>query len=318
MFRCKHDAGSKHPTLRYPTVRSGHSSYTFYDRNDHQEILCTSMTAIEDEDDPIIPLREQRYFGAGLKRKRVQFVPSSASVLAANPATSNDTVSSVEPQESPAEKYLRIVFKKAAASSTPSTPSDHQTSITADNGRIDSGSSPYSSKPSDSQDAAARHEICATCHYPISPSQPHPHETTLPHQLRLPHSHPPSALDRTRKGLIILRDQGWDPDDRLGLGSQGEGRLYPVKGVEKRDREGVGSRLLRDDDDDDRAGSKRRQLRGGGEKRRELEDLWQREGATKLDAGKVRKMESLGKKKAEALREAFYQSEEVQRYLGGG
>ena len=36
----------------------------------------------------------------------------------------------------------------------------------------------------------------------------------------------------------------------------------------------------------------------------------------RLDAGEVRKMEVEGKKKAMRLREAFYRSEDVVRYLG--
>jgi hypothetical protein len=36
----------------------------------------------------------------------------------------------------------------------------------------------------------------------------------------------------------------------------------------------------------------------------------------KLDAGKVRRLKQEGKKKAERLRNSFYMSDDVQKYLG--
>jgi hypothetical protein len=38
----------------------------------------------------------------------------------------------------------------------------------------------------------------------------------------------------------------------------------------------------------------------------------------KLDAGKVRKLQEKDKRKGEKLREMFYRSEDVERYLRGG
>lgn len=40
------------------------------------------------------------------------------------------------------------------------------------------------------------------------------------------------------------------------------------------------------------------------------------EKVERLDAGKVRERDQEGRKKAEGLRNAFYRSEEVERYLG--
>ena len=37
----------------------------------------------------------------------------------------------------------------------------------------------------------------------------------------------------------------------------------------------------------------------------------------KLDAKKVRKMEEVGRRKGERLKEMFYRNEDVERYLGG-
>lgn len=58
--------------------------------------------------------------------------------------------------------------------------------------------------------------------------------------MALPHSHPPSSLDRARTGLAILQSQGWDPDSCPGLGANGQGILDPVRAVEVVDREGIG------------------------------------------------------------------------------
>ena len=47
-----------------------------------------------------------------------------------------------------------------------------------------------------------------------------------------------------------------------------------------------------------------------------LVPLPEKEKPVKLDAGKVRLMEQEGKKKAEKLRNSFYMSDDVQKYLG--
>ena len=92
----------------------------------------------------------------------------------------------------------------------------------------------------------------------------------------------------------MLESQGWDPDSRVGLGADGNtGRLYPIRAREKKDRVGLGGTV-----DIESAVAK---AKGKVEK---------------LDAGKVRERDQEGRKKAEGLRNAFYRSEEVERYLG--
>lgn len=43
-----------------------------------------------------------------------------------------------------------------------------------------------------------------------------------------------------------------------------------------------------------------------------------KEKPAKLDAGRIRKLHDKDKKQAEKLREMFYRSDDVERYLGGG
>lgn len=110
----------------------------------------------------------------------------------------------------------------------------------------------------------------------------------------LKHSHPPSAIDRTRKGLSYLEAYGWDPDGRTGLGASGEGILYPIKANEKRDTVGLGVKT---------------------KPAKNAESLVKKK-PDKFDAGRVRKMEDEGKKKREKLQQMFYQNDDVLRYLG--
>lgn len=56
-----------------------------------------------------IPLRDQRYFGAGLKRKRVQFVPSSDAADG-----SNTDLRGTDSGPSASERYMSIVFHRTA------------------------------------------------------------------------------------------------------------------------------------------------------------------------------------------------------------
>jgi hypothetical protein len=100
----------------------------------------------------------------------------------------------------------------------------------------------------------------------------------LAHQVCLTHSHPPSHLDRNRKGLAYLSSYGWDPDARVGLGASGQGIQYPIKSKPKDDKLGIGVVLPKEAD------------------RRKKEKV------EKLDAGKIRKLHEKDKKKAERLR----------------
>ncbi|KAH7054516.1 hypothetical protein B0J12DRAFT_570784 [Macrophomina phaseolina] len=196
-----------------------------------------------DDETYTIPIKDQRYFGAGLKRKRVKFVPAS-SLATHQPTSSGSAISDL---------YLSIVG--AATESAPPSPAP---------------------------------ENCDICKLPLGEG----HESSLAHQVCLQHSHPPSAIERSRKGLSFLQAQGWDPDSRKGLGKGGEGILYPIKLKEKKDTVGLGMHVPKN----------------GAPKAR----------VEKLGAKEVRRNEEQGKKRREQLQRMFYMNDDVLRYLGEG
>jgi hypothetical protein len=248
---------------------------------------------MSDDDEYEIPLQDQRVFGAGIKRKGVKFVPSSSSATSDIP-TGNTSAKSIS------DFYLGLVLsadsKEAEASS-----------------KIDGGNKPEGQEVGESP----VEQICEVCRLPLSSapytsnttqdgtdstnsstvsknSKSHPHEASLAHQLCLTHSHPPSHLDRNRKGLTYLASYGWDPDSRLGLGASGQGIQFPIKTKPKDDKMGIGVVLPKE-----------------AERRR-------KEKPKGLDAGKIKKLDEKDKKKSARLRQMFYQNDDIDRYLGGG
>ncbi|PHH77113.1 hypothetical protein CDD82_3660 [Ophiocordyceps australis] len=168
-----------------------------------------------------VPLHYKKPFGAGLKRTRVEFV--RATELQDSAATS--TFSSQTEQEKGrlvAEIYASIVLRDGTNSRE-----------TEEQSRRD--------KCLDEQDKASEW-TCAVCSASVSAStSQRDHESSLAHQVSLAHSHPPSALDRSRMGLRTLQAQGWDPDARQGLGQHGQGLRFPVRATAKQDGLGVGA-----------------------------------------------------------------------------
>jgi hypothetical protein len=256
---------------------------------------------MSDDDTYEIPLQDQRVFGAGLKRKRVKFVPSTSSSVASSRTKT--------PAKSIGDLYLNLVLpmespsaeSSARASPSPGSPSGASSETIMS----------LTSRKSEPQ-------LCDICDLPLSsfdntasivaesplndtedlkqplPAKPRPHEASLAHQVCLTHSHPPSHLDRNRKGLKYLSAYGWDPDARLGLGADGQGIQFPIKPKPKDDKLGIGVVLPKE-----------------SERRR-------KEKPEKLDAGKVRKMYEKDRRKGEKLRDLFYRNDDVERYLGGG
>ncbi|KAH6722983.1 hypothetical protein DL95DRAFT_384232 [Leptodontidium sp. 2 PMI_412] len=236
---------------------------------------------MSDDETYEIPLQDQRAFGAGIKRKRVKFVPSS---------TPSTTPLSSNLGQSVSDLYLKLVLP-GDQKTTPSLPSK-SSNVTEDV----------------SPSGSVQTSMCEICSLPLSeaaipPSEAldteqttkqRPHEASLAHQVCLAHSHPPSHLDRNRKGLTYLSAYGWDPDSRRGLGTEGQGIQFPIKTKPKDDKMGIGVVLPKEAD------------------RRKKEKI------QRLDAGKVRKQYEQDKKKAERLREMFYRNDDVERYLGGG
>ncbi|KAI7467555.1 hypothetical protein KC364_g7625, partial [Hortaea werneckii] len=251
--------------------------------------MATTLPAEEDEYE--IPLRDQRYFGAGIKRKRIQFVPSSSTHDHQQSTSLPTTPTS---SSSAADKYLSIVLKNNTTKEDFERPTSAPPTQDESTPRPPSLHAKTDNNASSTITTTIEPTPCPTCHRPIPPGQEVAHQSSLTHQIALTHSHPPSHLDRKRKGLAVLESQGWDPDSRVGLGADGNtGRLYPVQAREKKDRVGLGGTIHVE------------AAMGKGEKK-----------AEKLDAGRMRERDQEGRKKAEGLRNAFYRSEEVERYLG--
>ncbi|KAI1398890.1 hypothetical protein F4819DRAFT_467009 [Hypoxylon fuscum] len=219
-----------------------------------------------------IPLQDKRPFGSGLKRKRVVFVPASSGNL----NTTEESVST-KPSKSVSDLYLSIVLPKEKEASQSTSGEESQTVTTP--------------------------QICELCQLPIegssdSDSKPRPrerpHEASIAHQVCMTHSHPPSALDRSRMGLNVLQTQGWDPDSRKGLGVEQQGMQYPIKAKPKNDTLGIGVQVPKN------------------------LPVKKKEKVQTYDAKKVRKMAMEDKKRHERLRRQFYGNPDVERYLGTG
>jgi hypothetical protein len=216
-----------------------------------------------------VPLQHKRPFGSGLKRKQVIFVPASSGNLNAIEESKPS-----EPSKSVSDMYLSIVLPEET-SETAST-SKKNAKITEMN-------------------------ICDICKLPANKddnvagtgkSSSRPHEVSIPHQVCISHSHPPSALDRSRMGLSVLQAQGWDPDARTGLGALQQGVSFPIKAKPKYNTLGLGVEVPKD----------------VANKKKEKPKM--------LDAKRVRKMAAEDKKRQERLRQQFYGNPEVERYLG--
>jgi hypothetical protein len=299
-----------------------------------------------DDEDYFLPLEDQRVFGAGIKRKRVPFVrPSDHATLS---TTNSSTIvrQSSEPAASVADRYLSIVLPKRRSAqqkldrgddddgtvSAPSSLGASPVPLGGAGGAAEGGGFNRTKLETHRAETTAivsqqQQKLCEVCNLPLTttettttssssssstvevdgegrpkrpPAPPTPHEASIAHQVCLAHSHPPSHLDRTRPGLRYLASFGWDPDSRLGLGAPGrEGIRAPIKPKPKHDTTGLGM------ENDPNA-----------EKRERLQK--QKEERQKLNAKQVRMKEMEAKKKGDKLRELFYRSEDVQRYLGEG
>ena len=167
----------------------------------------------EADDEYYVPLVNQKAFGAGVKRKRIDFVPASQidvplqQDVSKNPSLADRYLSIVLPKDS--------TYPKSIPSST--TALNHET-ITAPT-------------------------LCAVCKQPISTTTDNlalnTHESSIAHQVCLTHSHQPSHLDREHVGLRYLTGYGWDPDSRKGLGARQEGITIPIKAKQKHDTTGL-------------------------------------------------------------------------------
>ncbi|QDS74459.1 hypothetical protein FKW77_006560 [Venturia effusa] len=197
-----------------------------------------------------VPLRQPLYYGAGVKKQGIKFVPAAAPTITAETARPVNV----------RNRYLEIVFGKKAVSE-------------------------------EAQIATSATPICDICRLPVDSATSVSHETSLAHQVCLEHIHPPSAIDRTRKGAAYLKDMGWDPDSRLGLGVSGEGRLYPVQPKEKVDKAGIGIPT-------------------------EPKSTVSKVQKKLLNPKELRKLEAEQKKRNQRLHDMFFTDDRVAQYLG--
>ena len=264
------------------------------------------------EDDTYeVPLTGQKYFGAGIIRKRVPFVPSSTP----NSLTQDDAVHTELRGRYVKDAYLSIVLNSESQKSSKNIAiSQAECQAEALNDlvgpvQLRKESSLWDNKVERGRDdkgliTATQLGTCAVCNLPITKhaqSNLDPHESYnssqdatsyepgISNQLCARHSHPPSSIDRRRKGLAILQKYGWDPDAGRGLGASESGRLHPIKAKLKNDSTGIGAK-------------------------HEAPNLKPKE--QKLDAGKVVKREKEERKKTERWREIFYGRDDLEKYLG--
>lgn len=225
-----------------------------------------------------VPMQYKRPFGAGVKRKRINFVPE-----AAPPCSITDQAASRPGNASVGDVYLSIVMPKARANQK-SRELTFQNVKTSAEATSDLEAATLT-VPADS--------TCAICKLPLTSdyaaTAATPHEASLAHQVCLAHSHPPSALDRRRKGVTYLSAYGWDPDDRRGLGASGEGRLYPIQPKAREDNRGVGAMLQ--------------------PKQEAVKEK-------KMHAGEVRKAEEEKRRKGRRIERLFHADDKVNKYLG--
>jgi hypothetical protein len=230
----------------------------------------------EDDDQEGIPLHHQRAFGAGVKRKRIEFVRQSD-------PTENLTATTSSPKESVGDLYLSIVGlskkpkpgEEVVEGCTPSADSHVASGLLA-------ASAPAL--------LGAKTSICAICNYSTAGQTADQHASSLAHQLSQPHSHPPSNIDRASVGYTYMSSYGYDADARVGLGASGLGRLHPVRAVDREAKDKLGIGAIKE------------------EKVKVKKET--------LDAGKVRKMETQNKKKEKRMRDLMYGNDEVNKYLG--
>ncbi|EED22135.1 G-patch domain protein, putative [Talaromyces stipitatus ATCC 10500] len=273
-----------------------------------------------DDEDYFVPLEDQRIFGAGIKRKRVPFVRASDDLH----ATTTTAPLNNKSARSVADIYSAIVLSKKHKKDTNNENIQEKTPVAESEDDVPTAPIATTSKTTiNSQQTTetqqdtltiAKGYMCEICNLPVTQTTENnndsdaveatsikPHEASMVHQICLQHSHPPSHLDRTRHGLRYLTSYGWDPDSRTGLGVEGRtGILQPIKPKAKANTSGLGLTA-----EDENAIATRNNLR-----------KQQQEQRQRLNAKQVRQGQLVDKKKGEKLRELFYASDDIQRYLG--
>lgn len=242
------------------------------------------------------PLQHQRAFGSGLYRKAIAFVPDSELRSVDDSGLAEKANKNNKPAQDVADLYLSMVLPEDTAKRSKSAPPSSSSSSSHAHAQQEQGE-----------------ETCPICNLPLgadAPPQPGqkaptPHAQSLAHQLSLPHSHPPSALDRRRMGFAYLAAHGWDPDARRGLGAQGQGITHPVKPrakVDADDKLGIGVKV-----------PSKEELAAVARKREQ-----ERNKGRLLDAKKVRKLATEERARGEKIRRELFGDGRLEKYLGSG
>lgn len=226
----------------------------------------------DDDDFDDIPLQHKRPFGSGLRRNEIKFVPATTEGGSITSSTERNTQG-----QSISDFYLNMVLKKPQANTQQPPKTAKATAV----------------------------EVCDVCKMPMNTAQETSHvaatgkaghhEASIAHQVCLTHSHPPSALDRTRLGLSVLESHGWDPDSRTGLGATGQGVHYPIKVKPKDNNLGIGVVVPKD-----------------------FQVKKEKEKPKLLDAKKVRKMAAEDRKRTDKLQQQIFGKIDLEKYLGTG
>ncbi|EHY52811.1 hypothetical protein HRR83_007638 [Exophiala dermatitidis] len=254
------------------------------------------MSDQDDDEDYFLPVEDQRVFGAGIRRKRIAFVPATSSESAL-PTTTARTSNSASAES----RYLSIVLPKSNSEKSNQKQNENNHTAAPVIARDEQTHLDPATVGGGNEDV-----ICPVCKQPIVSTDGKPameaHEASIAHQVCLEHSHPPSHLDREHVGLRYLETYGWNPDSRKGLGARQEGIRIPIKPKEKKDTAGLRETL--EDEDHDIKTIQRKA-------RAKKEDK-----VVRLNAKQVRIKDMEAKKKAEKLRRVFYGGQDLEQYLG--
>lgn len=235
-----------------------------------------------------VPLHHLRPFGTGLHRKKIAFVPASSGDL----ETVNQQPEG-QPNKSVGDLYLSIVLSKDSKQGQEAGSASQEAQATGAVELCEICKLPLPRK-AEGEEGSAKSDSGSGAGTRASSGPKSHHEASLVHQVCLAHSHPPSAIDRSRLGLSVLGSQGWDPDARQGLGASGQGIQFPLKARPKADKLGLGVTAPR------------------------TPPPPKEKPAQKLDAGKVRKMAQQDRKRTEKLRQQIFGHVDLERYLGSG
>lgn len=224
------------------------------------------------------------------KRKYIQFVRESSS------SSHGGSNSATRPIRQSHTIYESIVLSKKKPQQTTDSTTASNSDTPADVASITT-----------TDDEAKSEFICPVCNLAVGQAKDNSvarHEASLAHQVCLEPSHAPVAVDRTRRGFAYLNSYGWEPEERVGLGARGEGRLYAIQPRKKEGREGIGTATGSDSDEFPNTLEK---------KKKKKPDVAVTET---LDAAGMQKQERERRRKDRKMQNLFFGNDDVNKYLG--